>query len=313
MKKTQDYELFGIPMDQEGYAKFAGEKIEIEDNGEVKGHTLKQISFYIGCRDYWEHLPEFTRKCQEIGEEAAKRIREYYGQRDGRRRYKAMRHDTFTGYLADLKAVRDDLSSTRLELLKKREADEAEYKQKRGDRSLSEYERAQALIRWKDREGYYSAQMERLKNQTAERIAAIRDSFEEHVKDFYKPNGYRIDSGTMQLLNSGIRLSDDELTGLVEANIHNPTMLRVLADHCEKAGIKNQAVMNYGMFARKSGKEELKLFDQIANVVQRATCGSDMDARVYGVESEKDNFGQILAEGIDSMEGRALKPAAVEE
>ena len=64
---------------------------------------------------------------------------------------------------------------------------------------------------------------------------------------------------------------------------------------------------------QKSGKEELKLFDQIANVVQRATCGSDMDARVYGVGSEKDNFGQILAEGIDSMEGRALKPAAGEK
>ena len=167
---------------------------------------------------------------QKVGEEAAKRIREYYGQRDGRRRYKAMRHDTFTGYLADLKEVRDDLSSTRLELLKKREADEAEYRQKKGDRNLSEYERAQALIRWKDREGYYSAQMERLKNQAEERIAAIRDSFAEHVKDFYTPNGYRIDSGTMQLLNSGIKLSDDELTGLVEANIHNPTMLRVLAD-----------------------------------------------------------------------------------
>lgn len=224
-----------------------------------------------------------------------------------------MRHDTFTGYLADLKAVRDDLSATRLDLLKKREADEAEYRQKRGDRNLSEYERAQALIRWKDREGYYSAQMERLRNQTVERIAAIRDSFEEHVKDFYTPNGYRIDSGTMQLLNSGISLSDDEVTGLVEANIHNPTMLRVLADHCEKAGIKNKAVMSYGLHAQESGKEELKLFDQIANVVQRATCGSDMDARVYGVKSEKDNFGQILAEGIDRMEGRALKPATDEK
>ncbi len=108
-------------------------------------------------------------------------------------------------------------------------------------------------------------------------------------------------------MNSGLKLTDSEIDRLVSQNTSNPTMLRLIADHCETNKLDNKAARIYGMMARSAGSHERKIFDQIAGLIDRATGYDEASAKAWGIE--KGNFERVSNEVIESMRELSVKPS----
>ena len=150
-----------------------------------------------------------------------------------------------------------------------------------------------------------------LQKRTKEDIAAIRGEFEEHIEDFFSANGDRMDDGTIRLLNSGLKLNNNEIDRLVSQNVNNPTMLRLISDHCEKNKIDNQAARIYGTRAKAAGSHETNIFNQVADMIEKATSKDDLSADVWGIN--KGHFERLSNEAIGNMSAMAVKPGISEE
>lgn len=150
-----------------------------------------------------------------------------------------------------------------------------------------------------------------LQRRTKEDIAAIRKEFDEHIDDFYSVNGDRMDEGTIRLLNSGLKLTDREIDRLVSQNVGNPTMLRLISDHCEKNKLNNKAARIYGSRAKAAGSHEIRIFNQVVDMVEKATSSNDLTADVWSVN--KGHFERLSNEAIGNMAEMVVKPGAGEQ
>ena len=63
-------------------------------------------------------------------------------------------------------------------------------------------------------------------------VAEQREAFQTVVKGFYRSDGKMIDSDDTILLNSGMRLQDEEICDMVMKHIDNVTMLRLIMNYC---------------------------------------------------------------------------------
>lgn len=155
-------------------------------------------------------------------------------------------------------------------------------------------------------------EIEELQAKTEKAILSVRKEMNDHVSMFYAPSGNMIDEDTVKLLNSGIKLSSDEVLALVERHTNNPTMIRLVDDYCEKNAIENHTVKALGVMARQNGSEEMNIFDQSANLVMKAVSSNPFEAKTWG-EAKNGNFSKIHSEQIEVMNRMRIKPEEVEE
>lgn len=150
-----------------------------------------------------------------------------------------------------------------------------------------------------------------LQKRTQEKIQVVQDEFERHLSDFYSANGNRLGDGMARLLNSGIKLSGSEIDSMVDQSRNNPTMLRLISDHCERVGIKNQNAQMLGILARKAGEDERKMFKDVAGMVKNAVSESEITSEIWSKEDS--HFKRLSDEAIGSMNGMWIHPAAAEK
>lgn len=117
------------------------------------------------------------------------------------------------------------------------------------------------------------------------KVAELRAKFAAHLDEHYSASPDKLDTATMQLLNSGI-CTPAELARLVDRHQDNPTMLRVVGNYARKLREDNRRTMsrenqaictsvaNAG-FSAKDGSRELHIFDE---AVTTAAYGLGKDA-----------------------------------
>lgn len=116
------------------------------------------------------------------------------------------------------------------------------------------------------------------------KVKELREKFAEYLDAHYAASPEKLDTATMQLLNSGI-CKAAELARLVDRHADNPTMLRIIGGHADK--MRNEAGRNMSnadqkscLFvaaaanAAKDGSRELAIFD---SAVSAAAYGLDKD------------------------------------
>ena len=300
--------LCRVSVDDDFYNEYKEKKFKVPHDfkAEQPERTLETIDFFARSSEYKKYYPEFHAACKEIVDRERKNIEAYYAKKSGRKEYIAMKHDDFTGYMKDLQEIQRAAAKERREL--KAEFDRAakKWEEAQRDKTLSDFGRTGVKWDYLQAEKAYKEAIADLKQRTDASVKGVREEFHKHIDDFYSANGDRIDGGTVQLLQSGIKLSDGEINRLVESNLSNPTMLRIISDHCDRNKIDNKVARIYGGYARGAGKNEKSAFEQIVSMIDRVTGTDETIAEVWGKENS--HFEKLSNETIEGVASLAIHP-----
>lgn len=305
--------VLGIVVDDEIYDKYHFDK----ETGGRRMYTLcgqerslDAIEFYAGSADYAKKSPELVNEAKRIAEEIRKEIRQYYAAKEGRKEYVAMRHDTFGGYLRDLQEIHAKVAPERRKLKQKWDEAQKRWQDEQRESKGDEHYLTREKVRYLDAQEEYKNNVRALQQRTQEEIKAIQAEYDKHVLDFYSANGNRLDDATVRLLNSGIKLTNAEIDGMISQNTSNPTMLRLISDHCDKYGIGNDSVRVYGSLARKGGVDEREAFKAVAGMVQKAVSTEEITADIWSKENS--HFQRLSDQQISDMGRFWVRPEVMQ-
>ena len=301
MSKT----LCGVAVDQEIYKKYSEKLYTVKGDPNGGKRALRYIEIFARSKDYKDNYQEFAAECKRITEDVSKEIQAYYAAKDGRKEYKVMRHETFSGYIKDLHNIQVNAAKTRKKLKEDFEETKQEWYAAERDKNLNEYEKTEKKMAYLNAEKAYGEALKELRVRTIQDAESIRAEFNEHILDFYTANGNRLDDNVIRLLNSGIKLQDAEINHLVTQNKHNPTMLRVINQYCKNNTIDNMSARVYGTLAASAGGKEHEIFNEVLDIVNR-TIG--MNERTASVWVNEANVQQIIDGAVAKMDGQTLKP-----
>lgn len=304
----------GMVVDEKLYDKYNWDK----KTGRRRKYTLcgqerslDAIEFYAGSADYAKESPELVEAAKKITEQIQREIKEYYAAKDGREEHVVMKHDTFSEYIKDLQEIHAKLAPERRELKEKMDVAQKRWEENRREFKGDEHFLAREKVLYLDAQEDYKNGIRALQQRTQEAIQAVQVEYERHLTDFYSANGNRIDESTVKLLKSGIRLTDAEIDNMVNQNKSNPTMLRLISDHCDANEISNQSARIYGTLARKNGSEEREAFRTIAGMVSKAVGEDETTSKVWGAEHS--HFERLSNQQIDSMNAYSIQPEIHQE
>lgn len=270
--------------------------------------SLDIVEFYLTAESCKVFYPEMVADAKKIAEQIQKEIREYYTAKDGRKEYVVMKHDTFDGYLRDLQEIHAKAAPERIQLKEKWDQAQKRWQEDQREFKGDEHYLAREKVRYLDAQEEYKNSVRELQQRTREEIQAVQAEYEKHVTDFYSANGNRLDDATVRLLNSGIKLTDAEINSMVDQNKSNPTMLRLISDHCEKQRIKNQNAQVFGSLARRAGSDEREAFKTIADMVKKAVSEDETTSSVWAKEDS--HFKRLSDQQIGAMDAFWVRPEA---
>lgn len=305
----------GMVVDEALYDKYnlddeTGLRRKYPPGGEL---TLDLVEFYSTAEGRKVLCPEYVEDAKRIAEQIRNEIKEYYAaedSRDEREEDMAMKHDTFDGYLRDLQEIHAKVAPERRALKEKMDTAQKRWEENQREFKNDEHYLAREKVCYLDAQEEYKGNVMELQRRTKEEIQTVQAEYEKHVTDFYSANGNRLDEAAVRLLNSGIKLTNTEIDGMVSQNIGNPTMLRLVSDHCEKMGIENQNARVYGSLARKAGADEREAFKVIADMVEKAVSENEVTADIWS--KPESHFQRLSDQQIGAMGGFFVRPAGKE-
>lgn len=296
--------ICGVEVDEKYFKEFMKRNFKVLDKN-VKANV---VEIYATSRDYAENAPEYTEAAQKVREQIRAEIQAYYAAKDGRKEYKAMKHQNFGGYLGDLKELFLQASKEREVLKQKFDTAGETWKREEVETRGNEYEHTRAHMDFLEAEETYKNGVLELEKKYKKAVEDVRAEFESHVDDFYAPNGNRIDKATVDLLNSGIKLKAAEVDKLLAQFYNSPTMLRILGDYSTKNGLdKESRAVSYSHVARGYGAGEKRIFNQVADFVNSAVELGER--RAWVLEEKGRNDGIRMIDGaIAEMDGYFVRP-----
>ncbi len=301
----------GMVVDEDIYDKYNFDK---EAGGRRKytlcgqERSLDAIEFYAGSADYAKKSPEMVAEAKKIAERIQKEIKQYYAAKDGRKEHVAMKHETFGEYLVDLQEIHAKVAPERIQLKEKWDAAQKRWQEGQREYKYDEHSLAVAKVRYLDAQEEYKNSVRELQSRTEKEIQAVQAEYEKHVTDFYSANGNRLDDAIVRLLNSGIKLTDAEIDNMVNQNKSNPTMLRLISDHCDKQGIGDDITRTYGVLARKAGSDEREAFKTVAGMVKNAVSDEEITSNVWSKPDS--HFKKLSDEQIGAISTFLVRPEA---
>lgn len=305
--------VFGMKVDEHLYNKYNfDEKTGMTRLYMVNGKEMSLFAteFYATSTVYAEESPEMAEAARRIMEKVQREIADYYAVKGGRKENMAMKHDTFDGYLRDLQEIHAKVAPERIQLKEKWDQAQKRWEEDQKEFKGDERYLAREKVRYLDAQEEYKVSVKELQERTLEEIRAVQAEYERHVTDFYSADGNRLDDAAVRLLNSGIKLTDSELDRMVDQNKGNPTMLRLISDHCDRHEIGNQSVRVYGSLARKGGEDEREAFRTIAKMVEKAVSTDEVTAEVWS--GSDSHFKRLSDQQISVMRSFWVRPMAPE-
>lgn len=297
--------ICGIVVDEKFYKEFMERKFTVLDKS-VKANV---VEIYAMSRDYAENEPEIAEAAQKVREQIRAEIQEYYAAKDGRKEYKAMKHQSFGGYLGDLKELFLQASRDRESLKQKFDKAGETWKREEVENRGNEYEYARAKMEYLEAEKSYKDAVLELEKKYKKAVGDVRAEFESHVDDFYAPNGNRIDKATVDLLNSGIKLTAKELDGLLAQFYNNPTMLRVLGDYSSNNNLdKESRALAYKSVAKGYGAEQKRLFNRVVEFVERVYGFEESFSMPWQGKKGRDEGVRMIDGAIAEMDAYFVRP-----
>lgn len=301
--------ICGVVVDDEFYKEFMKRSFTVLDKN-VKANI---VEIYATSKDFAENAPEIAEAAQKVREQIRAEIEAFYAARDGRKEYKAMKHQNFGGYLNDLKELFLQASKERETLKQKFDKAGEEWRKEEVETRGKDYEHTRARMDYLEEEKAYKNGVAELAKKYKKAVDDVRAEFENHLNDFYLPNGNRIDTATVALLNSGIKLKAAELDQMLVQFSNNPTMLRILGDYSSKNGLdKESRALAYSHVAKGYGAEEKRIFNRVADFVN-STTGVD-EKRFWAWNEKGRNEGvNMIDSAIAEMDAYFIRPQVAGE
>lgn len=252
--------LAGIVVDEELYEKITARRYDIAP--EWKNASFKAVEIAADSKDYAKY-PEWQKKCREIVEQVKEEIKKYYSAKDGRKECRIMKHQDFTGYVDDLRKIQEDMGNKAQSLRGTVEKARETWKRVANDRGASEVSKVSWKAEYLKAEESFKTAIANLYTEMNGELDKVQEQLQEHLRDFYGPNGSRIDDTTMKLLDAGFPFNEAEFDCLISGYKDNPTMIRILAQYAETHKLRSQMVTTLSYYAALRGKEEIECFKDL--------------------------------------------------
>lgn len=268
----EKYYLLDAEVDRDTYEKYASRKYNL-GNGDTA--SLAMVSAFAHGKELAEAYPEKSAAAQQI---LAQIISEITGKEDENMKD----HRTAAGFLDSLKDIYNEARKNYDSIQNKVELAEAKMIKAREKTKDPKANSNIARVEYEIAKGEYTLAQTDVRNEYndmlhayEEKIKDLRKSFEEYLSDHYAASPDKLDSATMQLLNTGICTPSD-LGRLSERHKDNPTMLRIIGEYARNMRENKRknmssddlricnAVVGAGT-AAKDGARELALFDSAAS------------------------------------------------
>ena len=293
--------LLGIIVDEKLYEKLTARRYDIAPDW--KDVPLETVEIAADSKDYAKY-PEWQKKCREIVEQVKAEIKKYYSAKDGRKEYKTMKHQDFTGYVDDLRKIQEDMGNKAQSLRGTVEKARETWKRVANDRGASEVSKVSWKAEYIKAEESYKTAIANLYTEMNGELDKVQEQLQEHLDDFYGPNGSRIDDTTMKLLDAGFPFNEAEFDRLISGYTDNPTMLRILAQYAENNNLRSELVSVLGHYANQHGRKELEYFKSIRELAVMAIRDKGV------IPSYQARFDEMAEKAIASLQALPVRPNA---
>ena len=232
--------LLGMAVSDKLYDEYIGKRYDVKYEGKTQEVPLRTIELVSNSKDYGA-MPEYQAACRRVFQLVKQEIQNKQRKEDGK--MEVTKHDTFDGYLDDIKKVFDDSVAKKAAAIKKIELAREQYRSSGMEGSASYVARRKAEIL--EAEDSFKDRLREIYDQAEEDLKEVQKSFQEHLDSFFMPSGSAIDEDDKRLLDS-LELSENECERLVMKYPGNVTMLRILNDYMgrckslEKSSIRYQ-------------------------------------------------------------------------
>lgn len=256
--------LLGTVVDDEVYKEYREKRYEVNHNGETNLIPLKTIELVANSKEYAEVMPEYQKACRQVVESVRTEIQNLYRKREGKR--EIMKHDTFDGYLDDIKKIFDDSVAKKEAAIKKIELAREQYRSSGMEGSASYVARRKAEIL--EAEDSFKDKLREIHDQAKEDLKEVQKSFQEHLDNFFMPSGADIDEDDMKLFGA-LELTPEECEKIASRYTGNVTMLRIINDYMGKHKSLEKSSIRYQVrhILNTSKKKYADTLEQYAGIV----------------------------------------------
>ena len=293
--------LAGIVVDEELYEKLVARRYDVSPDW--RNVPLETVEIAADSKDYAKY-PEWQKKCREIVEQVKAEIKKYYSAKDGRKEYKTMKHQDFTGYVDDLRKIQEDMGKKAQSLRGTVEKAREDWKRVTNDKSISELGRAEWKASYLRAEEDFKTAIADLHTEMNEALDKVQEQLQEHLDDFYGPNGSRIDDTTMKLLNAEFPFNEAEFDRLAGRYTDNPTMLRILDQYAGAHELRSQMVVTLSYYAKQRGRKEMDYFKGLRELALMAIRDKGV------IPSYQARFDDMVEKTIASLKALPVRPDA---
>ena len=291
--------LAGIVVDEELYEKITARRYDIAP--EWKNASFKAVEIAADSKDYAG--TEWQKKCREIVERVKTEIRSYYSAKAGRKEY-AMEHQNFTEYMRDVQKIQEDMGKKAQSLRGTVEKARNDWKRVTNDKSISELGRAEWKATYLRAEEDFKTAIADLHTEMNEALDRVQEQLQEHLDDFYGPNGSRVDDTTMKLLNAEFPFNEAEFDRLAGRYTDNPTMLRILDQYAGAHELRSQMVVTLSYYAKQRGRKEMDYFKGLRELALMAIRDKGV------IPSYQARFDEMVEKTIASLKALPVRPDA---
>ena len=291
--------LLGIIVDEKLYEKLTARRYDIAPDW--KDVPLETVEIAADSKDYAKY-PEWQKKCREIVEQVKAEIKKYYSAKDGRKEYKTMKHQDFTGYVDDLRKIQEDMGNKAQSLRGTVEKARETWKRVTNDKSISELGRAEWKATYLRAEEDFKTAIADLHTEMNEALDKVQEQLQEHLDDFYGPNGSRIDDTTMKLLNAEFPFNEAEFDRLAGGYTDNPTMLRILDQYARAHELSSRMVVTLSYYAKQRGQKEMDYFKGLRELALMAIRDKGV------IPSYQARFDEMVEKTIASLKAIPVRP-----
>lgn len=291
--------LAGIVVDEELYEKLVARRYDVSPDW--RNVPLETVEIAADSKDYAKY-PEWQKKCREIVEQVKEEIKKYYSAKDGRKEYKTMRHQDFTGYVDDLRKIQEDMGNKAQSLRGTVEKARETWKRVTNDKSISELGRAEWKATYLRAEEDFKTAIADLHTEMNEALDKVQEQLQEHLDDFYGPNGSRIDDTTMKLLNAEFPFNEAEFDRLAGGYTDNPTMLRILDQYARAHELSSRMVVTLSYYAKQRGQKEMDYFKGLRELALMAIRDKGV------IPSYQARFDEMAEKAIASLKAIPVRP-----
>lgn len=218
--------LLGMAVSDKLYDEYTEKRYDIEYEGKTEEVPLKTIELVANSKDYGAMMPEYQAACKRVLQLVKQEVQNKQRKETGK--MEVTKHDTFDGYLDDIKKVFDDSVAKKEAAIKKIELAREQYRSSGMEGSASYVARRKAEIL--EAEDSFKDKLREIHDQAEEDLKEVQKSFQEHLDSFFMPAGGFINEEDKRLLDS-LELSENECERLVLKYPGNITMLRILNDY----------------------------------------------------------------------------------